>query len=49
MPSGHNASLATGAYETLNNFVASPQEHPTVFEYFRKDLNRAKCCVGPSR
>ena len=35
-----NASLATGAYETLNNFIAAPPAHPTVFEYFRKDLNR---------
>ena len=35
-----NASLATGAYETLNNFVAAPPQHPTVFEYFRKDLKR---------
>jgi hypothetical protein len=35
-----NASLATGAYETLNNFIAAPPQHPTVFEYFRKDLNR---------
>jgi hypothetical protein len=35
-----NASLATGAYETINNFVAAPPEHPTVFEYFRKDLQR---------
>ncbi|MGF7181333.1 hypothetical protein [Tunturiibacter psychrotolerans] len=34
------ASLATGVYETLNNFSAAPPEHPTVFEYFRKDLNR---------
>ena len=34
------ASLATGVYETLNNFAAVPPEHPTVFEYFRKDLNR---------
>jgi hypothetical protein len=34
------ASLATGVYETLNNFSAVPPEHPTVFEYFRKDLNR---------
>lgn len=34
------ASLATGAYETLNNFSAVPPEHPTVFEYFRKDLRR---------
>src|ERR1700733_9657335 len=34
------ASLATGVYETLNNFSAIPPEHPTVFEYFPKDLNR---------
>jgi hypothetical protein len=34
------ASLATGVYETLNNFSAIPPEHPTVFEYFRKDLSR---------
>src|SRR5262245_3213101 len=35
-----NASLVTGVYETLNNFVAAPPQHPTVFEYFRKDLVR---------
>ena len=35
-----NASLATGAYETLNNFIAAPPEHPTVFEYFRRELKR---------
>lgn len=34
------ASLATGVYETLNNFSAIPPQHPTVFEYFRKDLHR---------
>jgi hypothetical protein len=34
------ASLATGVYETLNNFSAAPPDHPTVFEYFRKDLGR---------
>jgi hypothetical protein len=34
------ASLATGVYETLNNFSAVPPEHPTVFEYYRKDLKR---------
>jgi hypothetical protein len=34
------ASLATGVYETLNNFSAVPPQHPTVFEYFRKDLQR---------
>jgi hypothetical protein len=35
-----NASLATGTYETLNNFSSVPPDHPTVFEYFRKDLRR---------
>lgn len=34
------ASLATGVYETFNNFSAVPPDHPTVFEYFRKDLKR---------
>ncbi len=34
------ASLATGVYETFNNFAAVPPEHPTAFEYFRKDLKR---------
>jgi hypothetical protein len=34
------ASLATGFYETFNNFAAVPPDHPTVFEYFRKDLKR---------
>jgi hypothetical protein len=34
------ASLATGVYETINNFAALPPEHPTVFEYYRKDLRR---------
>ena len=34
------ASLATGVYETINNFSALPPEHPTAFEYFRKDLSR---------
>src|SRR4051812_25996017 len=34
------ASLATGVYETLNNFASVPPQHPTVFEYFRKDLKR---------
>lgn len=32
------ASIATGAYETFDNFVAQPPAHPTIFEYFRKDL-----------
>ena len=35
-----NASLAAGAYENLNNFIAAPPQHPTVFEYFRNDLKR---------
>lgn len=34
------ASLVTGVYETFNNFATVPPEHPTVFEYFRKELNR---------
>jgi len=34
------ASLATGVYETFNNFAAVPPDHPTVFEYFRKELRR---------
>jgi hypothetical protein len=34
------ASLATGAYETFNNFATTPPENPTVFEYFRKQLRR---------
>ncbi len=34
------ASLTTGVYETLNNFAAVPPDHPTVFEYFRKNLRR---------
>lgn len=34
------ASLATGVYETFNNFAAVPPTNPTVFEYFRRDLKR---------
>jgi hypothetical protein len=34
------ASLATGVYETLNNFASVAPEHPTIFEYFRKGLRR---------
>ncbi|HEY6291638.1 MAG TPA: hypothetical protein VI455_08770 [Terriglobia bacterium] len=34
------ASLATGVYETFNNFAAVPPDNPTVFEYFRRDLRR---------
>lgn len=34
------ASLTTGVYERFNNFADVAPEHPTVFEYFRKDLRR---------
>ena len=34
------ASLATGVYETLNNFAAVAPANPTVFEYFRRELKR---------
>ncbi len=34
------ASLATGAYETFDNFADVAPKNPTVFEYFRKGLNR---------
>lgn len=34
------ASLATGVYETINNFASLPPQSPTVFEYFRKSLKR---------
>jgi hypothetical protein len=34
------ASLATGVYETFNNFAAVPPDYPTIFEYFRKDLKK---------
>jgi hypothetical protein len=34
------ASIATGVYETFNNFAAVSPNNPTVFEYFRKDLSR---------
>jgi hypothetical protein len=34
------ASLATGVYETFNNFAAVSPQNPTVFEYFRKGLRR---------
>src|ERR1051325_3967379 len=45
------ASIATGVYETFNNFAAVSPDNPTVFEYFRKDLKRpATDCwvVAPS-
>ncbi|RXS98096.1 hypothetical protein ESZ00_02310 [Silvibacterium dinghuense] len=34
------ASLATGVYETFDNFAAVSPDNPTVFEYFRRDLHR---------
>jgi hypothetical protein len=34
------ASLATGAYETINNFASLPPQNPTVFEYYRKESRR---------
>jgi len=45
------ASIATGRYETFNNFAAVSPDNPTVFEYFRKGLKRpATDCwvVAPS-
>ncbi len=35
------ASLATGVYETFDNFAAVPPDHPTVFEYYRRELKRS--------
>lgn len=34
------ASLATGVYETFDNFASVPPDNPTVFEYYRKGLHR---------
>lgn len=34
------ASLATGLYETFDNFADVAPKNPTVFEYFRRGLNR---------
>ena len=34
------ASLATGVYESFDNFADVAPRNPTVFEYFRKGLNR---------
>lgn len=34
------ASLATGAYESFNNFADVSPANPTVFEYFRKEKRR---------
>lgn len=36
------SSLATGVYETFNNFSGIAPDNPTIFEYFRKGLNRPK-------
>jgi hypothetical protein len=35
-------SLATGQYETFNNFSGVAPANPTLFEYFRKGLGRPK-------
>jgi hypothetical protein len=35
------ASMATGNYETFDNFVTVAPENPTIFEYYRKALGRA--------
>jgi hypothetical protein len=34
------ASLATGVYETFDNFAAVAPDNPTIFEYYRKGLRR---------
>ncbi len=34
------ASLATGVYESFNNFAAVQPRNPTIFEYLRHDLGR---------
>ena len=34
------ASIATGTYQTFDNFVAQHPGSPTLFEYFRKGLHR---------
>lgn len=34
------ASLATGVYETFNNFANVAPKNPTVFEYYRRELHR---------
>src|SRR5262249_45947237 len=34
------ASLATGVYETFNNFASVPPDNPTIFEYLRRDLKK---------
>jgi hypothetical protein len=39
------ASIATGVYETFNNFVAAPPPNPTMFEYYRRGLRRSDTWV----
>ncbi len=34
------ASLATGCYETFNNFAPVSPANPTIFEYYRRDRHR---------
>ena len=34
------ASIATGVYESFNNFVAAAPDNPTVFEYYRRSSGR---------
>jgi len=34
------AGLATGCYETFNNFAPVSPHNPTIFEYYRRDLRR---------
>jgi hypothetical protein len=45
-------SLATGVYETFNNFTGDAPAHPTLFEYYRKDRRRPAedaWVISPSR
>jgi hypothetical protein len=35
-----NASLATGCYETFDNFAPIAPRNPTIFEYYRSDLGK---------
>ncbi len=35
-----NASMATGCYETFDNFTPVSPAHPTLFEYYRRDRQR---------
>jgi hypothetical protein len=36
-----NASMATGCYETFDNFTPVSPAHPTLFEYYRRDRQRS--------